>query len=64
MIDRLYYQVRAQKKKDAFIAANGKVIQPEKQKPHHRLRSKPRAPQRPDFDTRINAGKEIDELKQ
>jgi len=50
MIDGLYNKVRDLKKKDAFVTSNGKVLQPEKAKPHHKLRKKTEV--RPEFDTR------------
>lgn len=50
VIDGLYNKVRELKKKDAFVTINGKVLQPEKAKPHHKLRKK--SVVRPEFDTR------------
>ncbi len=40
MIDGLYNKVRELKNKDAFVTSDGKVLQPEKAKPHHKLRKK------------------------
>lgn len=50
MIDGLYNKVRDLKKKDSFVTSKGKVLQPEKAKPHHELRKKTEV--RPEFDTR------------
>ncbi len=48
MIDELYSKLRSVKAPDAHVKSDGKVINPEKPKPHHKLSK------RPDTKTLVN----------